>query len=96
MRQGILIAIDVFFAGFAPFAPWLDYLYSLMSEREIPIEMFYEMGLAWLRASDAVLVLPYTEYHKGVVAEVEEAKRLGIPVFETITELVQYRDDGMF
>ncbi len=97
MQKGLRLSVEVFLAGFAPFSPWLDYQYAFMLREgeSLPIEMLYEMGLEWLKVSDAMFVLPYTNKHYGVVKEVEAAKTWGIPIFESLQELIRYRDDGM-
>ena len=92
MRRGLRLSVEVFLAGFAPFSPWLDYQYSFMLREgeSLPIEMFYEMSLEWLKVSDAMLVLPYTNQHQGVVKEVEMAKIWEIPIFESLQDLTRF------
>lgn len=50
-------------------------------------EFWYAGTLELLRRCDAVILVPGWEDSKGTVAEVEEAKRLGIPVFERVEDL---------
>lgn len=85
MRRGIALSVKVLQAGYAPFCPWLDFQFGLLAE--IPLDTYYEYSMTWLRASDAVLLVPGWEGSVGVKAEMEEAKRLGIPVFWTLDEM---------
>lgn len=80
MRRGMRLALMVLKAGFAPFVPWFDYHFSLMSD--MTIEEYYNYSMAWLEASDAVIVQPVgAEQSKGTRAEIARANELGIPVF---------------
>jgi hypothetical protein len=49
--------------------------------------------MAWLEVSDAVLLIEGWEKSKGTLAEIERAKALGIPVFTTVYDLNQWRDN---
>lgn len=95
IRAGIKMAKDVFIAGFAPFCPWLDYHYTLAlaDGEKLTVEQYYAYSMAWLRASDAVLILPGWENSNGTKAEMREAVELGIPVFHDITELLLWRTE---
>jgi len=50
-------------------------------------EFWYAGTLELLRRCDAAVLVPGWEESKGSRAEVEEAKRLGIPAFERVEEL---------
>jgi hypothetical protein len=88
MRRGMQMATRVLEAGFAPFCPWLDYHYRLMSEH-ITREMYHAQSMAWLEASDAVLVLDGSEESQGTQEEIDRAFELGIPVFYSLDQLVK-------
>jgi len=95
--RGEAYAAALFSHGFFPFVPWHDkdfvlrYWYLQTDKKQ-----FYEYSMAWLRVSEAVFVVPNTpglrdwEDSPGTVKEIEEAKRLGIPVFHSIVELKDY------
>jgi hypothetical protein len=77
------VATQVFKGGYAPFCPHLDYHYVLQDEDDsLTVEDFYKYSMAWLEASDVVLVLPNSSTSKGVQAEIKRAKELKIPVIE--------------
>ena len=86
MRRGMQMGVKVLKAGFAPFVPWFDYQFSLLDD-SITLQNYYDYSLAWLKASDAVLVLPNSEKSKGTQDEIKRARELGIPVFYSFDEL---------
>ena len=92
MREGIRASVEVLLAGFSPFSPWLDYQFQLMlrNGEMLTVEDYYRYSMAWLEVSDAVLVLPSWQSSVGVQAELARAGELGIPVFYTLEELVEY------
>jgi hypothetical protein len=86
MRRGIRLATDVLQAGFAPFCPWYDYHYCLATE--LRIEDLYSYSMAWLEASQAVIVCPIgAATSRGTQAEITRANELGIPVFWSLADL---------
>lgn len=72
--------------GFAPFAPLLSHFQDIY--HPMPYETWMEVDLIWLAQCDAVLRLPGES--KGADLEVAEAKRLGIPVFYQLTQIVEH------
>jgi hypothetical protein len=88
MRRGIRMAIHVLEVGFAPFCPWLDYHYRLMSEN-VTREMYHAQSMAWLEAADAILVLENSEGSQGTQAEIFRARELGIPVYHDLRQLIR-------
>lgn len=91
MRRGIELAHQVLLDGFAPFAPWLDYQFSLVGH--VDIETYYAYSMAWLEVADAVLIVPEgAADSKGTQAEIARAKELGIPVFKYTAALLAWRD----
>jgi len=86
MRRGIQMAVQILKAGYSPFCCWLDYHYRLMDSK-ITREMYQAQSMAWLEASDAVLVMPNSEDSKGTQAEIARARELGIPVYHSFEQL---------
>jgi len=87
IRDGQSASLAVLRAGFAPFCPWLDYQFSLLDDKPITIEIYYAYSMAWLEASDFVLVISGVGIGSGVDKEIARAKELNIPVFYSFTEL---------
>jgi hypothetical protein len=85
MRNGMRAAYDVIKAGYAPFVPWFDYHFALIGEMRL--EEYYAYSMAWLEASDAVLVVPGWENSKGTIAEMEHARSMRIPIFFRLEDL---------
>ena len=73
-------------AGFIPFVPHVNahYWHSLYNMKE---KEWMAYDLAWLRKCDVVMRMEGES--KGADEEVEEAKRLGIPVVYSVDELVK-------
>ena len=87
----------LFMHGFAPFTPWHDKDFVSRNWRlDFTVKMFYDYSMEWLRCSDAVFVLPNCkglkdwEDSQGTKAEIEEAKRIEIPVFFEMHDLLEY------
>jgi len=92
ISKGIKICKDLFLMGYAPFCPWLDHQYVLQmnnDEREaLTVKMFHDYSLAWLDASDCMLVLPERiENSKGVQGEIKRALERSIPVFYSLNDM---------
>jgi hypothetical protein len=83
----------LFAMGYAPFCPWHDKSYVTDNPNGyFTVEQFYEHGLAWLEVSDAVLVLSGWQTSQGTIAEIEQAKKFGVPVFYSIDDLNNCRE----
>ena len=90
MRRGLRLSVEVLKAGFAPFSPWLDFQFGLIED--VTLAEYYRYSLAWLEVADAVLVVPQgASQSKGTQAEIARARELGIPVFGTIEDLIDWR-----
>jgi hypothetical protein len=89
MRKGMRVSTEVFLAGFAPFVPWFDYHFNLMLREgeKLTIEDYYEYSIAWLKVSDAMVLVPGYENSKGTKKEIEIAKELGIPIYYTVESM---------
>lgn len=96
--RGETIAAELFRLGFAPFTPWHDKSFVIENwDDDFTVEQFYNYSMEWLKASDAVLIVPNIkglknwEDSKGTLAEIEVAKENNIPVFYTIKNLIVHR-----
>jgi len=89
--RGLKYTTMVLEAGFAPFCPWADCLYVMMKggDSTFNVKQMYEYSMEFLRRCDCVLVIPDWENSKGTKLEIEEADRLGIPVYYCFEELVK-------
>ena len=89
MRRGMRLGTEVLLAGYAPFVPWFDYQFQLMLREgeSLTVRDYYDYSMAWLEASDCVLVVPKSENSKGTQAEIKRATELEIPVYHSLDEL---------
>jgi len=94
MRRGMRAGTEVFLAGFAPFVPWFDFHFQLMLRggETLNVDDYYDYSMAWLEVSDAVLVLPNSEKSLGTQQEVARAQGLGLPIFHSLNELMDYNN----
>ena len=91
MRKGLEASVAILKMGYAPFCPWLDYLFQFISGgAELERKDYYEYSMAWLEAADIVYVIELRENSHGTQAEIDRAKELDIPVIYSIEELKEY------
>jgi len=90
MRKGMRVGLEVFLAGYAPWVPWHDFHHHLMCRdgESLSVEDYYEMSMAWLVVSDAMLVLPGWTDSKGTLAEMKKATELEIPIYFSLSDLI--------
>ena len=75
--------------GFAPINPMLSIQLPFAWKPEFPHELWIECDLPLVLVSDAVLRLPGES--RGADEEVDFAKRMGVPVFTDIADLVAWK-----
>lgn len=79
------LAFDVWEAGFVALCPHNN---TRHFDGALPHHVWLEGDLELLRRCDGVLMVEGWELSQGARAEYDEARRVGIPVFETLTELL--------
>ena len=96
LRKNVRAGLDVLFAGFDPFIPAFDHLFWwVMQDGEIITEaMIKRFSKTWLKRCDAVVLTPKWRGSPGTLAEIKLAEKLGIPVFETLEDLLEYVEDN--
>lgn len=77
--------------GNAVFSPGNDFIQGLV-DGKLQYEDYFNNSQELLRSSDAVFVVPGSENSEGVARERVVAEMFGIPVFETIEELVAFNN----
>jgi hypothetical protein len=88
IRVGLEISTEIFLRGYAPFAPWLDFHFVLMSKgAKLTVPMFYAYSMAWLDVADAIFLCPGWQQSKGTIAECERAMEHAMPIFEDIDKM---------
>jgi hypothetical protein len=89
IREGIKMAETLLARGYSPFCPWLDYHFEFYGDH--PVADYYRYSMDFLECCDAVLTIGDWSKSKGVIAEVARAKELGIPVFNSIADVENYK-----
>ena len=90
IRKGILMGATLVANGYAPFCPMLDnqyFMQQLSCGDIITTEKVMNVSTEWLRQCDVVLVLPGWKNSVGTRNEIEEADRIGIPVFFSVNTM---------
>lgn len=86
MRAGMVLAREVLDAGYAPFVPWFDYHFSMIAPG-MTLQQYYNYSMAWLEASDAMILVPGWETSNGTKAEIARARELKIPIYISLEDL---------
>ena len=92
MRQGIILASGLLQQGYTPFCPFIDFhfILSQQSDTRFKVEDFYRYSIHWLRKSDVLLcAFPGWEKSKETVAEIKEAKIMGIPIYYNMLDFYE-------
>ena len=89
MRRGMVLATQARQFGFAPFCPWMDFMYYFVNiGKPFDLENCYEYSLAWLKVSDCVLFTDNWKQSPGAIKEYNYAIEEKIPVFYSLSDLV--------
>jgi nucleoside 2-deoxyribosyltransferase len=88
VRRAEVFSLLLWRHGFAPVCPHTQTRFFQGAASD---EVFLRGTLEMMRRCDAVLLLPGWEKSTGTRAELHEANRLGIPAFEHMTELLDWR-----
>jgi hypothetical protein len=80
------VADQLITLGFAPFVPLYSHFQHMAHPR--PYQVWVKLDKEWVRVCNCLLRLPGES--KGADDEVALAMSLGIPVFYSIEELVEY------
>jgi hypothetical protein len=83
------VAQEVKIHGYSIFVPAIDLLMGIKFGYSDYHE-YFDNNVPWLKASDAVLLVPGWFKSKGTIKEVEIALTSGIPVFDSIEGLNMY------
>jgi hypothetical protein len=84
------LAAELIDLGFQPFAPHLSHYIDRLSPVPISYETWMAQDFEWLSLCDCLYRLPGDS--PGADREVDYAREHGIPVFESIAAVEQFRD----
>ena len=89
--RGQKVCATLLASGFSPFCPWHDRTYIIDCPEDLfSVSQMKAHSMEWLRVSDAVFTVYGWEKSQGALDEIAEANRLGIPVFHTFTDLLEW------
>jgi nucleoside 2-deoxyribosyltransferase len=77
--------------GFIPFNPLYSHFQHINFHQ--PYEKWLELDLEWLKVCDCVLRIPGES--NGADKEVKVANKLSIPVFYSLEEVLNYREENI-
>ena len=86
IERGEAMAAMVMEAGYAPYSPFSDS--RVVGKTRLTLEEVYGVGLSFLVACHAVLVLPDYKDSIGTQREIDVAIEHGIPVYYHINKLI--------
>jgi len=94
VRNGLKTCSALTQRGYAVFCPFSDFLLEFFGE--ISQQMYYESDESWLSVSEALFIVPDSEWYlsEGVMNEIRLANSLGIPVFHDMDALDTYFADS--
>jgi hypothetical protein len=76
--------------GFAPMNPMGTMILPFAWQPDMPHGLWLEVDFAWIEVCQAILRLP--GYSVGADAELSYAEGLGIPIFHSIEQLIEWRN----
>lgn len=85
-RNALKLADQLRSLGYAPFIPHLTHFWDLVAPHSYEECMAYD--LEWLEKCDGMIVIPGES--AGVQREIGFATGKGIPIFYSLTELIDY------
>jgi hypothetical protein len=96
IRRGIVVSARLIQLGFAPFCPFLDFLYLLCLPNnycgDIGVDKLQAQGMRWLEVSDCVYAIQEgIETSEGSQMEMKRAEELGIPIFNSLVDLWRWK-----
>lgn len=96
ISEGIKIGAQLLQKGYAPFVPHFDVFFKIQQGKNynVPMTYYYDYTMEWLKASDAVVVVPGWENSTGTKNEIAMASKMGIPVYFNLSDL--YREHGEY
>jgi len=93
VHKMMTVAEEVKRQGYSIFVPAIDLLMGIKFGYADYHE-YFDNNVPWLKASDAVLLVPGWFNSKGTIKEIEIALEKGIPVFTSIEGMNQYFETG--
>lgn len=90
LRRGIDAGAELRKRGFAPFVPHYDFLAYMYRDDVWNYETVLANDFDWISKCDAILRLPGES--AGADREEAHARKIGVPIYYSLEELVDARD----
>ena len=84
IRKAEAVAIEVWKAGHVALCPHKN---TAFFGGICPDEVWLTGDLEFVRRCDAVILVPGYETSKGALAEIKEARKVGIPIYESVVDI---------
>ena len=81
VNKAISVGCELIKKGYAPFIPHLCHYIWLHPDGDFDYEFWIEYGFEWLNVCDALF---YMKSSPGADAELLYAKKLGLPIYQSI------------
>jgi len=91
VRTMILEGKKVRNAGFSVYIPALDFLSGVVTGERKYMD-YFNNSIEWLKVSDAVYIIDNYMASKGTKEEINMAKRLDIPIFFNLEDLIKWKN----
>ena len=95
MQKGIQVCARLISLGYAPFCPWLDFLFFLVGDRLIEERTIRAYTIEFLKSCDVMLVIS-NPGGGGVNAEMGVAEKNNIPIVHSVNALLNWSDERRF
>ena len=92
VKSMIQVGVQIHAAGYAVFIPALDLLAGIV-HGGWDYEDYFANSFAWIRVSEAMFLCPGWRNSPGTAREIEEAKRCGIPIVDSLDGLKEVFGD---
>ena len=90
--RGEEVCAALFMEGYSPFCPWHDKTYAMhIHDERLQVDDFREHSMSWLEVSDVLFLVEGWQKSQGTKAEIRRARELGIPIFDRVEALDQWR-----
>ena len=91
IKRGIELSLRIMKLGHAVYCPWLDWQFGIQAD--LTKEQYQANSMAWVEVSDAVVLVGGWEKSGGTIREINRAMELGIPVFKTVEQFIESREE---
>lgn len=93
VHKMMMVAEEAIRQGYSAFIPCTDLLMGIKFGYST-VKEYFDNSLPWVKASEAVLLVPGWLKSQGTIKEIEVAMENDVPVFDSIEGMNQYFESG--